>query len=259
MPESVARLASRAGDSDALEGAARAGYAGSGLMHVLIAWIALQVAWIGSSRAADQSGALQALAANGLGRVLLWAAVLGFAGLGLWQLTELVRRQDTGDRIKAAAKSVVYLVLAWTSLTFARGGATSSRSKTRDVTAGLLQHGVGRVLVGAVGLAILGVGGYHVVKGVRKKFLEDLDEHPGPAVVWLAVAGYVAKGVALGIVGILFLLAAVHGSARSATGLDGALHTLRGQPFGVLLLTLVALGFAAYATYSVARARYAKV
>ena len=47
--------------------------------------------------------------------------------------------------------------------------------------------------------------------------------------------------------------------AGAASGLDGALHTLRDQPLGPVLLTAVAVGLAAYGVYSFARARYAKV
>ena len=57
----------------------------------------------------------------------------------------------------------------------------------------------------------------------------------------------------------LFVLAGVRGAPDQATGLDGALRTLLGAPFGKVLLTLVALGFAAFAVYSFARARHARV
>ena len=88
------------------------------------------------SGAADQSGALSALAANGLGRFLLWVAVVGFAGLALWQVTEAVTgSSETPDRIKAVAKAVVYAALAVTALTFARGGSSSSTKQTTDFTA----------------------------------------------------------------------------------------------------------------------------
>ena len=57
----------------------------------------------------------------------------------------------------------------------------------------------------------------------------------------------------------LFVLAAWHENSGEASGLDGAMRTLQQQPFGQWLLTLIALGLAAYGVYSFARARYAKV
>jgi hypothetical protein len=255
----VRQAARRAGDQEAVEVAARVGYAVNGLMHLLIAWIALQLAFGGGGKQADQSGALQALASNGLGMVLLWVAVVGFAGLGIWQLTQVFAGRGAGDRVKAAAKGVVYLVLAWTALTFATGTGSSSEKKTNDVTASLMSKPAGGALVVLVGLVILGVAVYHVYKGWAKKFLQDLRSHPGEVVVALARFGYIAKGVALGVVGALFCLAGLRNKPKEAGGLDQALRTLLEAPFGKVLLTVVALGLAAYGVYSFARARVADV
>ena len=105
--------------------------------------------------------------------------------------------------------------------------------------------------------------GYHVVKGVRKKFLQDLAGTGGravaPVVVRLGQTGYVAKGIALGVVGGLVVAAAVTTDPERAGGLDEALRTLRDQPFGPALLLVTALGIAAYGGYSFARARFARL
>jgi hypothetical protein len=257
----VKQVAAKAGDHPVLENAARLGYAVNGLVHLLIAWLALQVAWGGGGGSADQSGAMQTLAGNGIGRVLLWIAVVGFVGLGLWQVTEvIVGRGETSDRLKAAAKAVVYLFLAFSFLTYARGSSGSSSSQQSvDFTASLLDKPFGRILVGAVGVAVLGVGLYHVYKGYKKKFLEDLREHPGRWVVRAGQFGYISRGVAFGLVGVLFVLAALHTQAGEATGLDGALRTLREAPLGQILLSVVALGFASFAVYLFARSKYARV
>ena len=86
----VKQAAAKASDHPALETAARVGYATSGLLHLLIGWIALQVAVSASSKSADQSGALASLAGNGLGKVVLWVAVVGFLGLGIWQAIDAI-------------------------------------------------------------------------------------------------------------------------------------------------------------------------
>ena len=256
----VQQAASRATDNPALEGAARVGYVVSGLLHLLIAWIALQVAFGGGGgKQADQSGALATLAGNGLGRVLLWLAVAGFLGLALWQLAEAVAGPGAKDRLKAGGKLVVYLALAWSAFTFARGSSRNSRSQSVDFTASALSKPGGRVVVILVGLGVLVVGAYHVYKGWTKKFLEDLERHPGGWATGAGRVGYIAKGVALGIVGVLFVAAGVHKQAKEASGLDGALKSLLDKPFGTPLLVVMALGIAAYGLYSFARARYAKV
>jgi hypothetical protein len=256
----VERAASRARDNPALEGTARVGFVVSGLLHLLIAWIALQVAFGGSGgKQADQSGALATLAGNGLGRALLWLAVAGFLGLALWQLAEAVVGPGAADRLKAGGKLVVYLALAWSAFSFARGSSKNSRSQSVDFTATVLGKPGGRVLVILIGLGVLAVGGYHVYKGWAKKFLDDLKEHPGRWATGSGRVGYIAKGVALAIVGVLFVAAGIHKRAKEASGLDGALKSLLDKPFGTPLLVAMALGIAAYGLYSMARARYAKV
>ena len=74
------------------------------------------------------------------------------------------------ERAKGISKAVVYLVLAWTSFSTAKGKPSSSKAQSADFTATLLQHTGGRLLVAVIGLAVIGVGGYHVVKGWTKKF-----------------------------------------------------------------------------------------
>lgn len=254
--------AREAGNSPVVEWGARLGYAVLGLIHLLIAWIALKVAWGigGGSTKADTSGALETLTASGTGVVLLWVCCAGFALLAVWQLFEAaIGYGEAADRLKAGAKGVMYLFFAWSTFKVGQGASSSSEKQTEDFTAGLMGSPGGRVLVAVVGLVVLGVAGYHVYKGWTTKFLEDLREHPGDWAVTAGRVGYIAKGVALFIVGFFFLVAAWQADPDQAQGLDGALKTVKDQPFGPFLLTLVAAGIAAYAVYSFARSRYARV
>lgn len=254
--------AREASDSAVVEWGARLGYVTLGIIHLLIAWIALKVAWGigGGSKKADTSGALQTLSSSGPGVVLLWICVAGFLLLAVWQLSEAAFRSfETSDRVKAAAKGVTYLFFAWTTFKVGQGASSSAEKQTEDFTATLMGSPGGRLLVAVVGLVVLGIAGYHVYKGWTKKFLEDLREHPGQWAVTAGRIGYIAKGVALVIVGFFFLVAAWKADPNKAQGLDGALKTLKDQPFGPVLLTLVAAGIAAYGVYSFARSRYARV
>lgn len=261
--DAVKDAAREASTNPIIQRGARLGYAVSGVLHLLIAWIALQVAWSASAKKADQSGALQTLAQNGFGIFVLWVAVVGFALLCLWHVAEAVvgrtSSPDWKDRLKAVGKAVVYAVLAYSALKFASGSGSSSGKQTVDATADLMSHSVGRILVGIVGLVIIVVGGYHVYKGATKRFLRDLRGLPGRWATELGRYGYIAKGIALGVVGLLFVIAAARKQPSKASGLDGALRTLKDQPLGPWLLTAIAVGIAAYGVYSFARARYARV
>lgn len=268
MSKDAGDVAEQARQSETFERVARIGFVASGVVHLLIAWIAAQVA-LGSSGEADQAGALQQLSSATGGSVLLWVCTVSFAALALWHIIAAVlpqsgrRRDQLLERVKMLGKAVVYGALAFTAFQVVTGSGADSGESSSSATSTLMAAPAGRLLVGLLGLAVLGVAAYHVVKGVRKKFLDDLrgasHREVSRAVTVLGVIGYVAKGVALAVVGVLFVVAAVQADPDQPTGLDAALKTLRDQPLGVVLLLLVAAGLAAYGLYSFARARYAKM
>ncbi len=257
--EDVTQAARELGDHPALRIGARVGYAVNGLLHLLLGWLALQLAIGARGTTADQSGALSTLAGSGLGRLALFVSFAGFSLLALWQATETVVLRGKGATVKSGSKAILYAALAASALSFARGSRSSSTGQTVDVTARLLGEPMGRFLVALLGLVVLGIAGYHVFKGWTKRFLRDLREHPGQWAVAAGRFGYIAKGVALFFVGLLFLIAALRENASEATGLDGALRFLLGMPFGGAPLVVIAAGLAAYGVYSFARSRYARV
>ena len=69
----------------------------------------------------------------------------------------------------------------------------------------------------------------------------------------LARAGFVSRGLVWGIIGILALKLAL-GQGGKVTNQQGALHTVAHQPFGKLLLTLVAIGLGGYSLWRLVRA-----
>lgn len=234
----------------------RLGHAANGVVHVVLGWIALQLALGGGSgQEASPSGALETLAGTAGGAVLLWVALAGFALLGFWEIVSAVLGGEAKERVKDGAKGVGHLVLAGLTLQALTG---SSSGGAQSLTASVMAQPAGRVLVALVGVGAIGVGGYHVVKGWTRRFLRDLRERPPSWVVHAGRAGYVARGVAVVVLGGLLVAAAATAEPERAQGLDGALQTLREAPFGKALLVLVALGFVAFGVYSFARARYAR-
>ena len=264
----------RLADGQALENLARVGLLAYGVVHLLIAWLALQLAWGGGNgQETDQSGAMQTLARQPFGKPLLWIIGLGLVALALWQAAEILRwrsgwsasgKQRTKaiqKTVKSVAKAVVYAAIAVLAIKFALGSGKSSSQQQQKTAAGVFGWPAGRWLVGAAGLVLIGVGIYHVYKGVTQRFLKEIDTSEASAsarrlVTRLGQVGFPGKGVALAGVGALLVWAAITFDPSKARGLDGAMHAILDLPFGQILLTLVALGIAAFGAFVFVRARY---
>src|SRR4051812_42944202 len=110
MLTSAKRTARRAGNSSALEGLTRAGLVGYGVLHLAVAWLAVQIATGQPAAEGDQSGAFGVLAAQPLGRFLVWAIATGLAAMALWQLTEALVGHLDDDGGRRVAERVVSLL-----------------------------------------------------------------------------------------------------------------------------------------------------
>jgi hypothetical protein len=254
--------AQRGEKTDTAQLLGRVGMACYGLVHLVLAYLAFQVAF-GGGEQADQKGALQEVGSSAFGQVLLWVLALGLVAFGLWQFlmaavgyTWVSGGKRTRKRIGAGARGVVVIALGFTAFRIATGsgGGGSSSQTQQEFTAKLLQLPFGPALVVIAAAAVLGVAIAAGVKGVKKTFLEDLDlsDLPGKTkrwVGWLGTTGYLAKGVVFAVVAILLAYAGFNADANKAGGLDAALKTLAAQPFGTALLTVVALGLAAFGVY----------
>lgn len=233
----------------------------SGLVHLVLGYLIVRLAMDGGTEGeTDSNAALSGLRDAPLGVAFLWLAVIAWVALGAWRLVDAMRPgAEAKDRAKDAGKAIVYAALALSAGTIASGSeSSSSDSQAQGFAGSIMSAPAGRFPVGAIGLGILAVGAYLVHKGLTKKFEEDLTSAPRSVTV-LGSIGYPAKGLALGVVGILFVYAALTADADKAEGLDGALDGLLGAPAGPVIVGIVGLGFAAYGVYSFARARFAKM
>jgi Domain of Unknown Function (DUF1206) len=261
--------ARRASDSPAAHFLARAGLTARGVIYILVGLVAVLVALGHSSREADQQGALQLLAGKPYGLFALWLLGIGFAGYALWRLSEAAfgvtgDRPGAGPRLKSLARAVIYAGLSYLTFTVIAGKSRSQSGRQQDITANLMQHGPGRVLVGVVGLIIVGCGITLVIEGARKKFMRYLQTarmspRTRRAVEMLGVIGTIARGLVFALVGVLVIEAAVTHKASESGGIDKALLTLRGAPLGEFLMLLAALGLMIFGVYGLCEARWRKV
>lgn len=260
-------IAATVGDSRPVGILARLGYVGSAIVHLLIGYLAIRVA-LQQSAETDQSGAIAQVAALPGGIFVLWLTAIGLFALGLWLIVQAFMGVGSSSKkrwvrsLVAAAKAVAYIALALTALTFALGSSSNASASTQQASSSILALPGGQLLLGLVGLIAFAVGVYLVIKGIRRKFVEDIAVPRGPSerpILILGTVGYIAKGIAVAVVGVLFVIAAVTINASQATGLDGALKSLAALPFGTVVLLAVGVGLIAFGIYTFARARFARL
>jgi type IV secretory pathway VirB2 component (pilin) len=263
-PEVLGRQAEQ---SDWLDHAVRLGLVAYGVVHLLIGWLAVQLALGGHSENASAKGAMAELAKQPFGEVLVWAVAVGLYLLVIWRLLEAAvghRDEDGRERVRkrlmSLVKAGVYGALAVTATKVAIGsGGGSSGSQT--FTAKVMDLPAGQWIVVVAGLVIIGYAVNLARRGWTEKFAEHLDTegklgYSGATYLLLGKVGHIAKGVALAIVGILLCYAGIAHEPGKSGGLDEALTKVLQQPFGPVLLILIGIGIACYGLFCFARARH---
>ncbi len=246
----------------------RAGLVSYGVVHALVAVLAVRIAFGAPAEAADKKGALQAVAGNGFGVALLWVVTVGLGALVLWQLAEAAFGHGGvpwGQRaLRIAinlAEAVLFGVLAWSAGKVAVQGGEPS--KEPSVASTLLALPGGRLLVGAAGVALVVGAGYAVYRGITHKFLRELDLRGAglrrsTLVTRIGQVGWVALGFAYAVPGVLLVVAAARYDPAQPTGLDSGLRAVADEPYGPVLLVVLALGLLAFALHCLFDARYRK-
>ena len=78
-----------------------------GVVHLLIAWLALQLAFGDRSEDASSDGAIRELAPQPFGEVLVWLVALGMFLLVVWRLLEAAMGHQDEDGAKRTGKRLV--------------------------------------------------------------------------------------------------------------------------------------------------------
>jgi cytosine/uracil/thiamine/allantoin permease len=262
-------FARRTEENTAVQWLGRFGDVCYGIVHIVVAVLAVRLAFGQGGHELDQRGAIAIIAAQPFGTALLWLIAIGLIAFGVWQLLAAAvsfgwvrgRGRRVRRRIGVAARGVAVLVIASFTVRLLVSDPTSAANSTqREWTARLLALPGGRALVGLVGAAVVVAAVVIARRGVKRQFLEDwnLGALPAKARRWavrMGVIGLPAKAVSFAVIGILLAVAAIRLDPNEAGGLDAALRVLAAQPFGALLLVVVALGFVAYGGYCFAEAR----
>lgn len=265
------RAARRAAGSRGIEVAARAGLAARAALYLLISALAARVATGDHGERADKDGALEAVARQPLGRVLVALLAVGFGGYALWRLVKGVLDPGPGKprawpkRLADVGRAALYAGVFVTTVPFVFGSRSAgSASEEADLTARFLRLPLGRAIVAGVGLGLLAAGAHNGLRGARGTWRKKLESSPlrgrlRSVVTPVAVVGLTARMVMFGLLGVFLIRAALQFDAGEAVGIDGALKRVAAAPAGVWLLGLLAVGLAAYGLYLLVEARYREV
>ncbi|MBV8979321.1 MAG: DUF1206 domain-containing protein [Acidimicrobiia bacterium] len=262
--------------SRALEVAGRVGLSARGVVYCVAAVLAVQIA-LGQGGRADRQGALKSVADEPLGHVLVVILAAGFAAYALWRFAKAAtgagegKGRETGGkgiakRLADVGRGAIYVGFLFTAIrllaTGTAGGGSDQEAKTWS--ARLMAHDGGQWAVLLGGAIVMAVGAVLIVRAFAQKFEDHLDLRQMNR--WerdwlprLGIVGYGARGAVAVLIGVFVIQAAVAFDPKKAVGVDGALKRLAGEPYGALLLALVALGLLSFGVFSFVEARWRKV
>ena len=255
------------GGRNTIERIARLGYGARGAVYVVVGALALLAAVGQGGRAGDSKDALRAVLAGPFGAVVVGLIALGLLGFAVWRLVEAVTDADRrGTSAKGLAvrgahliSAGLYLGLAASAASLSLGLGMSGGDGMHDWTAWLLAKPFGRWLVALGGLAVVGGGFGFLGKAWRGDVTDRLALDARARERWagpIGRFGYAARGLAFLIIGGFLVAAAWHQRSSDAKGLAEAFALLRAQPYGWILLGLVAAGHAAFGAFGLIQARY---
>lgn len=263
IPRTVGHVDARHGAEQGARTAGVVGLVARGALYLALAVLALELVFGDRSESADPRGAMHELAHSGFGVFVLVILTLGFALFTFLHLYRAIKDPDgkTSRRLNDAFWAVVngFLAVLAASFLFTSKSSGDTDQTDKSLTAKVLNWSGGQLLVGAVGLALLGYGAYLVWRALTDDRQDEravLEAAPNetPAVRALSRIGNVARGAILGIIGVLVLTAAIEHDPNQTEGIDGSLKRLLAHGWGEVVVLLIALGFAAFGVYSLARA-----
>lgn len=237
----------------------RLGFAARGLTYMLLGMLAL-----GTSGKAMQgaNGVFDYLLEMPLGSPLLWLVALGLLAYAVFKVISAIANfEHRGNDAKGAvmrigdlASGVAHLALAYAAMRFANGDrASAGGDGSEQMAAPVMDFELGQLLIGIIGIGILIGGAMQLKQAVTGSFMKHIAGNAPRAIEGIGRAGFAARGVVFGIVGVSLIRAAWNERGTQIKGIGEALLTLRDAG---MLYTLVAIGLLLFGAFSLVTVRY---
>lgn len=258
-------------DTKWLEPVARAGYAARGVIYLIIGGLATMTAFGFGGETTGSKGALSNLLQAPYGWLLVLVVALGLFSYSTWRFCQAIfDTDDHGTDAKGMAirggllvSATTHVLLAFWAVSVVLGSASSSGSgsEKESLVATVMSYTFGHWLVGLIGLAVIGVGVAHFLKGYDEQFEKRFtwSSDTRSKLKPFCKFGLYARGALFAILGGFVIYAAVTTDPSKAAGLSEAMSWLRGQPYGALLFTAAAFGLTCFGIYSIVEAIYRRV
>lgn len=252
-----------------IEPLARAGFAAKGIVYLMLGGLALKFSLGEGGRITDANGAIVGLLREPYGVMLVGLLAAGLALYAGWRFLEAFAdanrrgrdRHALAARATYALSGVVYGALATDAARLALSRPGGGGSGADMIPRTLVASPLSRWLVIAIALAVIGYGALQLWKAFRKSLstrlnLRRVEGGAGGLLVTVCRIGVAARGVALGVLGVVLLrrAATVTGAARAGT--DDSLQLIAALPTGSWLLAMLAAGLMAYGVFQFVQARY---
>ena len=247
---------------------ARFGYTAKGAIYVLLGALSLMAALGVGGKTTGSKGALETLAKQQYGNILLWLTAIGLIGYIVWRLIQLIKNPENkgiGSRIGYLLSGIMYGALAMKAFsiligTLQSGGGSSGSSTKQSLTAKVLAQPMGQYVIMGVGGAIILYGLYEMYRGLTEKFKKqfnysDMTKKEKSAVRKTGKLGLLSRGVVLGLIGYFFIQTAMRAQTSQALGLDAALSKLAEQPYGQWLLGIVSAGLLLFGIFQILKGK----
>jgi fumarate reductase subunit D len=251
----------------------RLGYAVRGALYAVMGLLALGIALrIGGGQTTDLSGSLVFLISNPFGKLVLIIIVVGLAAYSLWGFIRAIydplhRGSDASGylaRLGFVTSALSYAAIVVFALRILTGSGGASGESTQKTIASVLNHPGGGSVTVIIGLIVIGVGVGQFLEAYRATFAHDLkgtemSERERKRAIALGRFGMFARGVVFLVIGWFIVQAGLHHDPGQVQGFGGAFQFLLNQPFGRVLMGIVALGFVALGLHSFACARWIRL
>jgi hypothetical protein len=226
---------------------------------------------VGGGQTTDLSGSLVYLIGNPLGKLVLIVAAIGLAAYSLWGFIRAIydplhRGRDASGyaaRLGFITSALSYAAIVVFAVQILAGSGGSGDSTQKTIASILIHPGGGWVTI-IIGLIAIGVGLGQFLEVYRANFKKDLkgaemSDSEQRIAIGLGRFGMFARGVTIVVIGWFLVQAGVHHDAGQVQGFGGAFVFLLSQPYGHLLVGVIALGFVALGLHSSACARWVRL